>query len=86
VFPNLLLVSPVMEEVRTPPPVRRLAEDPLWWLLDATWSWCWKLLLISLFLDFEIMLRESFMSFFGLFEPFCDVLLIPSRLFREEDR
>ena len=84
-FPNLLLVSPVMDEVRTPP-VRRLAEDPLWWLFDAPWSCCWKLLLISLFLDFEIMFRESFMSFFGLFEPFCDVLLIPRRLFREEDR
>ena len=81
-FPNLLLVSPVMEEVRTPPPpVRRLAEDPL---LDA--YCCWKLLLISLFLDFEIMFRESFMSFFGLFEPFCDAVLIPRRLFREEDR
>ena len=81
-FPNLLLVSPVMEEVRTPP-VRRLADDPL---LDAPWSYCWKLLFISLFLDFEIMFRESFMSFLGLFEPFCDVLLIPRRLFREEDR
>jgi hypothetical protein len=80
VFPNLLLVSPVMEEVRTPP---RLAEDPL---LDAPWSCCWKLLLISLFLDFEIMFRESFMSFLGLFEPFCDAVLIPRRLFREEDR
>jgi len=39
-----------------------------------------------LFLDFEIMFRESFMSFLGLFEPFCDVLLIPRRLFREDDR
>ena len=77
-LPNLLLVSPVMEEVRTPP---RLAEDPL---LDA--YCCWKLLLISLFLDFEIMLRESFMRFLGLFEPFCDAVLIPRRLFREDDR
>jgi len=34
------------------------------------------------------MFKESFISFLGLFPepPFCEVLLIPSKLFRDEDR